>query len=113
MTTPDWFRFFTIGVGLVVAVIAYAWLAASLETREERRTRRNANRLKLVRREPVRFEVPPLRMMTETKVRCLFGHDALMSESDYTPDHGWICARHLEGEHETAARESYGSKVTA
>ncbi len=100
-----------LGVVICGAILSWARVADWSERRAQRRANRTT--LKVVRREPVRFDVPPLRMKTETNVRCLFGHDALMSESDYTPDHGWICGRHLDGERETAARESYGSKVTA
>jgi hypothetical protein len=48
--------------------------------------------------EPIRFDVPPLRVKTETMVRCLHGHDALQSESELTPQNGWICNVCLENE---------------
>lgn len=65
---------------LVVVAFSFAIIATALESREERRTRRNANRLKLVRREPVRFDVQPLNVTRY--VWCDWGGHSVEAVSD-------------------------------
>lgn len=65
MTWQDGLRYAAGGVVLCALIWAMARVAVALQTSDERRANRQRNRTKLVRREPIRFDVAPLRMSTE------------------------------------------------
>lgn len=69
MSWQDWIRYAAGGCVIVALCWAMAHIAVRLETTEERRARRNANRTKL--RVADRFDVPP-RVIAFNK-RCVRG----------------------------------------